>query len=270
MSTNPLCSTCGTQFPPADPPEVCPICADERQYLPPGGQRWTTLDRLRAGRANTWRTLEPGLFAIHTEPGFAIGQRALLLRSPGGNVLFDCIALLDEATVTLIRALGGLAAIAISHPHYYTTMVEWAHAFEAPVFLHADDRSWVMRPDPSLRFWDAETCVLHDGITLIRIGGHFDGATVLHWPAGSNGDGALLVGDVIAVVQDRRHVTFMRSYPNFIPLPPSAVRRAVAAIDSFPFDRVYGAFPNRDIVGEGKAAILRSARRYISWSRDEG
>jgi hypothetical protein len=39
---------------------------------------------------------------------FAINQRALLLRTPHGNILWDCIANLDPATQTLITALGGL------------------------------------------------------------------------------------------------------------------------------------------------------------------
>ena len=113
--------------------------------------------KLAGGHVNAWRRLETDLFEIHTHPGFGIGQRALLLRTPRGNILWDCIALLDDATEMLVRALGGLQAIAISHPHYYTCMQDWARAFGCAVHLHAADADWVMRPDPAIRHWDGET-----------------------------------------------------------------------------------------------------------------
>src|SRR5687767_392119 len=137
-----ICAACGTQFPPSDTaPQQCVICEDERQFVPSRGQTWTTLAALATGHLNAYREHEPGLIGIGTQPSFAIGQRALLIRTPRGNVLWDCISMLDAATVTLINALGGLKAIAISHPHFYTTMVEWSRAFgDVPVHLHANDQ----------------------------------------------------------------------------------------------------------------------------------
>ena len=122
---------------------------------------------------------------------------ALLLRTAKGNVLWDCITLLDNATIEIVKGLGGLIGIAISHPHYYSSMVEWARAFDAPIHLHAADRQWVMRPDPSIQFWDGDALTLADGVTLIRCGGHFAGGTVLHWAQGGWGRGALLSRRVI-------------------------------------------------------------------------
>ena len=167
--TSSICVTCGTQFPlSAAPPGHCPICTDDRQYVPGAGQRWTTLDALRSTHRNAFQQIEPGLMGAGTVPAFGIGQRALLLKSPGGNILWDCITLLDDATIAIITALGGLSAVAISHPHYYTTMVEWGRAFGCPIYLHAADREHVMRPDPVLRFWEGETDALGDRLTLIR------------------------------------------------------------------------------------------------------
>jgi hypothetical protein len=258
-----ICVTCGTQFPAsAAPPNQCLICSDERQYVPDSGQRWTTLDALRSTHRNAFQQVEPGLIGVGTVPAFAIGQRALLLRSPGGNVLWDCIALLDDATIAIITALGRLSAIAISHPHYYTTMVEWARAFGCPVYLHAADREHVMRPDPVLRFWEGETDALGDGLTLIRCGGHFEGGTVLHWAGGAGGKGALLGGDIVQVIPDRRYVSFMRSYPNLIPLPPGAVDQIVTALEPVAFERIYGAWWDAHVLADGKPAVLRSADRY--------
>ena len=46
---------------------------------------------------------------------------------------------------------------------------------------------------------------------------------MLHWAGGADGRGALLSGDIVQVVPDRRYVSFMYSYPNLIPLPAAAV-----------------------------------------------
>ena len=200
-----ICTTCGTQHAEGEqPPAACAVCQDDRQYLKVTGQQWTTLDKLRLTHRNSVRFEEPGLTGIGIDPPFAIGQRALLVRTPGGNVLWDCVPLLDPALVEMVTAVGGLSAIAISHPHYYATMTEWSQAFGGvPIHLHAADRPWVMRPDAAVAFWDGETKPLGDGLTLVRCGGHFDGGAVLHWRDGARGRGALLTGDIIQIVADR-------------------------------------------------------------------
>lgn len=118
-----ICTTCGTQHAETNhPPSACAICQDERQYVKKIGQQWTTLDKLRLTNRNSIKFKEPGLIGIGIEPHFAIGQRALFLRTPNGNILWDCLPLLDEAFVEAIRAMGGISAIAISHPHYYSSI----------------------------------------------------------------------------------------------------------------------------------------------------
>jgi hypothetical protein len=263
--TSYICTTCGTQYAEmAQPPAACPICQDERQYIKPSGQGWTTLARLRCTHRNSMKVKEPGLIGVGMEPHFAIGQRALLLRTPQGNVLWDCIPFLDEAVILALKALGGISAIAISHPHYYASMVEWSRAFGgAPIYLHADDRQWVMRPDNAVVLWEGEARRLVGGLTLIRCGGHFAGGTVLHWPAGAGGRGALLTGDILQVVADRKHVSFMYSYPNYIPLPAPRIERIVGAVEPFAYDRVYGAFWDLVIEENGKAVVQESAMRYL-------
>jgi hypothetical protein len=260
-----ICQTCGTQFAAMEkPPEHCPICCDERQYIGIGGQRWTTLASLQETRHNLIKPIAPGLTGIGTEPSFAIGQRALLVQSPDGNVLWDCISLIDAPTVVAVKALGGISAIAISHPHFYSSMVEWSRVFDAPIYLHADDQRWVMRPDPNINFWEGERRSLGPGLTLIRCGGHFPGSTVLHWAAGAEGRGALLSGDTIQVVPDRRYVSFMYSYPNLIPLSATEVQHIVAAVEPWPFEQIYGGWWDRVVDADGKAAVERSARRYLT------
>ena len=252
-----VCVTCGTQFPESEePPEACPICLDPRQYVPEDGQRWTALAELRGTHRNR---IEPQgeLLGIGTEPKFAIGQRALLVPFGSQRLMWDCITLLDDAGADAVEARGGLAGIAISHPHYYSGMVEWAHRFGCPIHLHADDARWIMRPDPAVELWGGETLDLGHGVTLVRCGGHFAGGTVLHV-----GD-ALLSGDIVQVIPDRGHVTFMYSYPNMIPLPPSRVRAIAAALEPFRFERIYGAWWGTVIPADGKGIVRRSAQRYV-------
>lgn len=259
-----ICTTCGTQFAETrEPPGECLICNDERQYVGWNGQSWTTLPELRKSHQNTVRLEEAGLFGIGMEPSFAIGQRALLVTHPEGNVLWDCIPLVDEGLVEIVQGIGGISAIAISHPHYYTGMIEWSQAFDCPIYLHAADREWVMRPDPAIEFWEGETQPIGQDLTLIRCGGHFEGGTVLHWPGGANGQGVVLSGDILQVVQDRRWVSFMYSYPNLIPLSAKTVKRIVEAVEPFPFDRIYGAWWGKVVTTDAKRAVKRSADRYI-------
>lgn len=265
-----LCVACGTQFPPsATQPAHCPICEDDRQYVGHGGQQWTTLDDLRRTHANRFEPVanEPGVTRIVTEPKFAIGQSAYLIETPQGNILWDCLTLLDDATIAEITRRGGIHAIAISHAHYYATMIEWSRAFgDAPILLHEANRQWVVRPDPAVQYWNGDHISPLPGITILRTGGHFPGAMVLHWDnRGGEGDakGVLFSGDIVRVVADRRWLTFMYSYPNDIPLDAATVGRMASQLAPYRIERIHDAFDTH-LVAEGSERIQRSAERYIS------
>ncbi len=259
-----ICVTCGTQYPESDqPPAHCLICEDERQYVNPDGQQWTTLDALRPAHHLLIEPVEPGLYRLKPEPKVGIGQYAHLVQTPAGNILWDCVPFIDDAAVDAINALGGVQAIAISHPHFHTVMVEWSRAFgDIPIYIHAGNRPHVVRPDAAIRYWDSETLPLFGGLTLIRCGGHFPGSAVLHWEGGADGRGVLLTADTIDVVADARYVTFMYSYPNLIPLPASKIRAIVEAVQPFAFDRLYEGF-GAVIKHDAKVRVAISAERYI-------
>ncbi|HEY7398531.1 MAG TPA: MBL fold metallo-hydrolase [Gaiellaceae bacterium] len=254
-----VCKACGTQYPEAaEPPAGCPICDDPRQYVPSDeGQLWLTWDDVLGSHEPELRE-EASVLGIGMSPSFAIGQRALLVKSAAGNVLWDCVPYLDDAVVRRVTDEGGLAAIAISHPHYYSAMVEWAHAFGCPILLHEDDVAHVVRPDPAVHAWSGETHPLGGGLTLIRCGGHYAGGQVLHWAERRT----LFSGDIVQVIPDRRWVSFMYSYPNLIPLPPSKIEAIVAALAPFEFDTIVGAWWGR-VVEDGSEVVRRSAARYI-------
>jgi glyoxylase-like metal-dependent hydrolase (beta-lactamase superfamily II) len=260
-----ICVTCGVQqAESSNPPEGCAICEDERQYIGWEGQRWTTLAEMQSRFRNELTKEEPGLTSIATTPSFAIGQHALLVQTPAGNLLWDCVSLLDDETIAAVRGLGGLKAIAISHPHFYGSCMEWSQAFGgAQVFIHTGDRQWVMRPGPNLELWSGDETEPVPGLKLIRLGGHFEGSAVLYWKAGAAGRGALLAGDTIAVMMDRRAVSIMYSYPNQVPLSAATVTRIVDRVKEYPFDRLYGAFAGRVIPRGAEEAVARSISRYV-------
>jgi glyoxylase-like metal-dependent hydrolase (beta-lactamase superfamily II) len=256
-----LCKACGVQYPESvAPPRQCLICEDERQFVPASGQEWTTPENLAAGHFNAFRSVAPGLYGLCTMPHFAIGQRAFLIVTPAGNILWDCISYLDSATVDIIRLFGGIKAVAISHPHFYSAMVTWAEAFDCRVLVHRADREWVVDRSSAVDHWSGDTREIMPGLTLHRMGGHFPGSTVLHWAERQ----ALLTGDTVLVTPDRRHVSFMWSYPNNVPLPAPEVRRIGQRLAALDFDAIYSAFWGRgEIEHDAKAAIERSVARHV-------
>jgi glyoxylase-like metal-dependent hydrolase (beta-lactamase superfamily II) len=256
-----LCNACGVQHPEAaTPPSHCRFCEDERQFVPKQGQQWVTPEALAQGRFNVFRKVAPDLFGISTTPSFAIGQRALLIRTPAGNMLWDCLSLLDDATSEIIRSFGGIKAIAISHPHFYSAMASFGRAFDCPVLVHEADRQWLVEPDPCIECWSGEAREVLPGVTLHRLGGHFPGSSVLHWSERRT----LLTGDTILVTPDRSHVSFMWSYPNYVPLPAAEVRRIGQRLDALDFDVIHSAFWERgDIERDAKVAVQRSVVRHL-------
>ncbi|KAK9835402.1 hypothetical protein WJX81_007208 [Elliptochloris bilobata] len=247
-SQNPcVCFTCGTQFAPTDlEPICCPICEDDRQYVATGGQRWTTHTQLlEEGYHNALRAEEPCVLGIGTEPSFAIGQRALLIQTGEGNILWDCVTVLDGDTRARIHELGGVQAIAISHPHFYSRMADWAEEFQA------------------------KRLELFGGATLLRLGGHFPGSAVLHWAPGADRRGILCTGDTIQAVPRAGYVSFMYSYPNLLPLPADEVERIRSAVEGWglDFEVLYGGWFGRAVHEDAKAAVLQSADRYVGLLR---
>ena len=260
----PICSTCGTQCERARPaPDTCPVCADDRQYVGWGGQAWTTHEAL--AREHTLQLADDdGVLGITLSPGFAIDQRAMFLPTDAGNILWECVSLVTPQAVDALKARGGVDLIAISHPHFYSAMVEWSDALGGvPILLHEADREWVMRPSPAIEFWRGDERALSPGVTLVRCGGHFPGSTALHWKHGPRAGGALFPGDAAQVASDRRHTAFMYSYPNIIPMKPADVRAMRDRVARFEFEDVFGFSRGRNIIGGGRAAVDRSFDRYL-------
>ena len=208
------------------------------------------------------REVEPGLTGIASEPDIGVGQRALLVRTEAGNLLWDPSPFVDGAAIDAVRAAGGLSAISSSHPHMYGAAVEWSHAFDAPILLPDVDSAWLMRPDPAVQRWSDVLQPL-PGVTLIRCGGHFAGSSVLHWAAGAEGRGVILCGDTIFVTPGEDRVSFVYSAPVRLPLAEPGVQGIVDALAPYAFDRIYGGWWSPVIRADGKRILERSAARYI-------
>ncbi|HMR21810.1 MAG TPA: hydrolase [Micropruina sp.] len=259
-----ICRTCGVeQAVAAGPPAACAICTDERQYVLPSGPAWTTSEALLSeGYRLVIAEEEPGLWGLRPEPRIGIGQTALLVIGAGGNLLFDVPSFVDPAAVEVVERLGGVAAIMASHPHMYGSQVAWSRALGGvPVYVAAKDANWVQRADPAIVVWDEPFEPL-PGVRASQVGGHFPGQTIAHW-TGADGAGVLLAGDACGVRPDG-NVTFLRSYPNSIPMSPLGVRRIVEGFDRHPYRRLYDNVAGR--LADDAAAIVRfSADRYLAW-----
>ena len=263
MSTAWICVTCATQYAPSDmPPASCPVCEDDRQYVDWNGQQWTTHAelqkqyKLRIGD-------DDGLLAIAVDGAFAIPQRLLHLRTDAGHILWESLGLVTDEAVDALRAAGGVDRIVISHPHFYSSMVEWSDALGGvQILLHEADKDWVRRPSDRIKYWRGDLLKLSNDVTLINTAGHFDSSTALHWTKGPRGQ-TLFSGDSPHVTQDRRQVTFMHSVPNFTPMAPSAVRRMQRVLAPFDFDDVYGYSWGRNLLGNGRAIVDASFDNYL-------
>ncbi|WP_439031426.1 hydrolase [Gordonia terrae] len=263
-----MCVFCANEYPPGEtPPAMCPICDDDRQWLPESGPSWTPLDE-NADNALTAEEVEPGLTALTLRPSVGIGQRGFVIATSDGNILWEPPGFIGPALVEWLEQHGGLAAIAASHPHLVGASVSLSHRFgRVPLYYNDFDRRWVTRPDPVIEFWTG-TADLPGGVRLVRCGGHFPGSAVLLLPDAADGRGAILTGDTIKGVMQPGMVTFMRSYPNMIPLSPRLVREIVDRIGELRFDRLYDAF-GVVVDDNARGVVETSAQRYIGWATDE-
>ncbi|KAH8596591.1 beta-lactamase-like protein [Bisporella sp. PMI_857] len=280
-----ICTACGTQFD-VESRELltrCRICDDPRQYVPPSGQAFTTLAEMKQkGYKNKGKPFEEGddrFWSIWTEPKFAIGQRAILIKTPLGNILWDCITFLDAETIAQIHGIGGLAAIIISHPHYYTTHLEWAETFDCPVYISWQDKEWLNRLDrlgKSRTFIEGTEEEIHirgesTGVKAIKLGGHFPGSLVClaydrlliadtlvttpaglgDWTKGPDGEKGLRPPGM-------NSYSFMWSIPNMIPLAPDEIVRMWVVLKGYSWQSTHGAFVGMDIrngVGGSKRSV---------------
>lgn len=256
-----ICSTCGTSYT-TSTAETCNICLDDRQWVPPTGQSWTKPDELLRKHSVKLNRLKERLYEFEINPIFAIGQRALLVISENGNVLWDCIPLLDELTVEFIKSKGGLKAIAFSHPHFYSNMNEWAETFNCPIYIHKNDEDHIMAKSKHIQLWNGEEMDLWDGMRIMLIGGHFAGSSILHVPFLSK-EGTIICGDTLFLSPSKKHFSAVYSSPNRIPLPLSEIKRIKARFEAILFDSFYGYIKTQNLSENVKEILKKSFERYL-------
>lgn len=267
-----ICITCGTQFSGnVSTPEICPICIDDRQHVPPCGQKWISRDDLKKNYQVSLQSM-PGLsggqsapatsvYRLKVDPHFALNNRAILIKSKSGNILWDCIPVLDEAAIDSIKSMGGLKAIAISHPHYYSNMNDWAAAFDCPIYVHHLDAEWVMDKGPHINYWQGDELSFFDGIRMIHTGGHFRGSCVLQVPDLS-ASGTIFCGDSLYIARSKKHTAVMYSYPNQIILPRADFAAFEKRMSAIQFDSLIGAFDHQELSGNARTIYESSMQGY--------
>ena len=262
MNQKTICMACGTKFPEEKTLlEVCPICEDDRQSVPNDVQTWTSSAELAKKHRFEICEINEKLYELKMVPSFAIGQRALLVLAPEGNILWDCIPLLDKAAIEFIKSKGGLKAIALSHPHFYSNMNDWGREFDCPIYIHEADKQWIFDKIEQVKFWSGFEKNLWNGIKIHNIGGHFAGSSILHVPFLSP-VGTILCGDTFFVSPNKKHIAVMHSYPNKIPLPISEVERVKERIMPIKFDTLHAWHDTQSIESDAKKILENSLARY--------
>ncbi len=257
-----VCTTCGVKYEKEhNEGTSCKICTDDRQYLIDDTQHWTSLHALQASHAVRQVEITPEVSSFTLVPNFAIGQRALFIQSPTGNVLWDCIPLLTPQIIDYIHAAGGLEAIAISHPHYYSNMHLWADTFQCPIYIHQADESFVADSKAHVKFWSGPELDISNSFKLIHTPGHFPGSTILHTQIPSLGD-SIFIGDSLYLSKDRKHLSAMHSFPNVIPLSNQETLHVFDTVSSYSFDAIFGAFAFQNIFTGGREVFEASHARY--------
>jgi len=262
MNHKKICNACGTQYSlNSTELTMCAICEDDRQYIPEEGQTWTHLDELPNNYNVVTKKINDSLYELKMVPSFSIGQRALLVLCRSGNILWDCISLINTSTISFINSKGGLSAIAFSHPHYYTTMNEWAEIFDCPIYIHQSDEQWIMNKGDHVSLWKGTERELWDDVKLINIGGHFPGSSILHIPFLSP-KGVVLCGDTFYISPSKKHMAVMYSYPNRIPLPLQEVRRIEKQMSQLEFDTMFGFYDYQNVYPDAKKILVDSLAKY--------
>jgi hypothetical protein len=259
MNKKNICNACGTKFPVEKLlPELCPICADDRQYIPDSIQTWTSSSELAENHRVEIREINENLYQLKLVPSFSIGQRAFLVLAPEGNILWDCIPLLDENAVDFIESKGGLKAIAFSHPHFYSNMNDWAEKFACPIYIHQSDEQWIFDKSDRIKLWSGLEKEFWDGIKIHNIGGHFAGSSILQLSSTKT----ILCGDTFVLSLSKKHLAAMHSYPNRIPLPISEIARIKERMNLIDFDVLHGWFDTQSLESDAKKILENSLARY--------
>jgi glyoxylase-like metal-dependent hydrolase (beta-lactamase superfamily II) len=257
-----ICCTCGTAYRLESVPEICSTCLDERQWVPQDGQAWTKPAELHKKHSVKINRIKDRLYELEINPMFAIGQRALLVLSDQGNILWDCIPMLDEMTIEFIKAKGGLKAIAFSHPHFYSNMNDWAEVFDCPIYIHKKDEPHIVAKGSHLHLWTGDEMLLWEGVRILNIGGHFEGSSILHVPFLSD-EGSIICGDTLFLSPSKKHFSAVYSSPNRIPLPLAEMKRIKNRLDQIPFDTFYGYIKTQNLENEVKRILKESMARYV-------
>ncbi|TXT07490.1 hypothetical protein VHUM_03210 [Vanrija humicola] len=288
-SSLPVCATCATQYP--APRRDCTHAKLSGSTDHPQARGATTssaTSRTRASRSSRPSRSSPSLRRVSISPACVKLTPAFLLETFEGSFIWDCSAVLTPPLIAHLTHLRRpLKAMAISHPHFFSTSLTWARALGVPLYINALDKEWYQRRESAgadeVVFWSG-TQRLSSTLTLIECGGHFPGSCVLHWdraaePLTSDADarapdtGLLLVADTVMVQPTQKGITFMWSIPNAIPLHPTDVLHIQNVLREYDYDSVSSTWPDRWVRAGAARIFDESVETYLSatgWERGRG
>ncbi|SAM65050.1 uncharacterized protein UBRO_20111 [Ustilago bromivora] len=266
------------------------VSTDDRRYPCPTGQAYTSQRQLLPKTTFQFVPEESDdrILRLKFYPPVAIGQTAILLLTRYGAVIWDCCGFVSVELVEQVCKLsptGKVAAIFISHPHFFGTSLTWAKMLNCNVFISRLDRQWYQRgldsthPHPGLAARKQYIIEIQEdrsippqipSVTLIRCGSHFPGSKALHWDRDAESQlcpdakgAAVFCADTFMVMPDCKRFTFAYSFPNNIPLPPHDVEKIWMQMRPFQWSATFGGWSSRQILSDSRSTLLRSARYYI-------
>lgn len=129
----------------------------------------------------------------------------------------------------------------------WTTMADLARTGTATSWFEVEPRLYGLTATPQVGIGQQTMVVATSaGVVVFDPLGYVDQAAVFPNP-------------------DRRTVSFLRSYPNRLPLSGAVVRRIAAQLDGLHFDRLYNNF-GAVVPRAAKEVVAASAERHAAWT----
>lgn len=241
------CTNCGFWQRHFAPPD-CPVCTDVRNDLPEDGWRFLAEDEVRSTHTGQARQVADDLWEFTTQPGLGLAGSGWLITRAEGNIAFEAAPYYSDDTLDTLRALGGVALLAASHPHGYGALWQLQREFDPEIVaIHRDDLQSTKAFRVTTPYDD--TLELAPGYTLHHVGGHYEGHAALHDAPGRR----LFCGDMFKIDQDAdghsRGISSHKAFHKDIPLTHGEVRRYRDVIATLDFDSVLTPFGYAPDVG---------------------
>ncbi len=246
-----VCTNCGFWQRHFAPPPGCPVCLDFRHTPSPHGWEFWTADEAAARIVTRWDEDEHGIVTFRSDPSLGIGPSGYLIPLPGGNLLFENPPWYSDEALKFIRQRGGVRWLAASHPHAYGALWRAQEAFSPEaVFIGTADLPWTGAFRATHPY--EEPLEIVPGASLVPVGGHFDGQSVLHL----RDRRILFAGDMVKFHANPPGISTHKAFNRRVPMSHGEIRRYRDAVAPLDFAEVYTTFERSPAGGGTTAQVL--------------